>query len=657
MSSVAQEQEQPQDVTMQSTEAPAAEPAAPTPAAAQEEAAPVKIPTLGEGDARIKKEFLLPPRPSKRKIAETSDGGAAATAKIEGGRAEAKRAKKMTAKLQRKVVKLCDAIAKGEECPRGAECKFSHNVEEFMAQKPADLEGVCPWVEKGEKCPFGLRCRFYSTHPKTKEEMDKLPTVVHVRNILSKELQLKLRKKELQYPIANKVIAETLMNRNKDKKEEEEEAEEKEKTESTATATAVASTETKKEEEEEEEENKKEESSDVVSVSAVVGDSEGDALHVVRVPVSEPSFVDDSHVRLRPEEKKRIDWRGKTCLASLTTVGNLPFRRICKQFGVDITLGEMAMANNLLSGQASEWALLKRHESEDIFGIQVCSSRPQEMACCAELIEREVPGIDFVDLNAGCPIDVVTNRGCGAALLDKPNRLGDILLPMSRVLSCPVTVKLRTGKDEKAPSVHRTIIPRLEEWGVSAAFLHGRSRQQRYSKTADWDYIEQCTRLTGVPIIGNGDIYTHYDYNRAIEHNVVGVIIGRAALTKPWIFTEIKEQRLWDISSRERLDMLGNFVRFGLEHWGSDDQGVEHTRSFLCHWLSFLYKYVPVGLLEVLPPKISDRVPYYKGRDDLETLFASDQAKDWIKITEMFLGPAPDTFKFVPKHKSNATYG
>ena len=590
-----------------------------------------KIPTLGEGDARIKREYLLPPRPSKRKLAEVE--GEEGAAKIEGGRKEAKRAKKMTAMLQRKVVKLCDFVAKGEECPRGAECKYSHNVDEFMAQKPADLEGVCPWTERHEKCPFGIRCRFYSTHP-PKEEEEKLPTKVHVKNVLSKELQLDLRKKKLNYPIANKVIAETLMNKKNNNNNNNNNSNEIKKEEE-----VIKKEEVEKVEKEEVKEVKKEE------------------LHIKTVPLSEPSFVDDMHVRLRPEEKKRIDWRGKTCLASLTTVGNLPFRRICKSFGVDITLGEMAMASNLLSGQASEWALLKRHESEDIFGIQVCSSRPAEMACCAELIEREVPDIDFVDLNAGCPIDVVVNKGCGAALLDKPNRLGEILLPMSRVLSCPVTVKLRTGRDEKAPTVHRTIVPRLEEWGVSAAFIHGRSRQQRYSKTANWDYIDQCTRLTGVPIIGNGDIYTHYDYNRAVEHNVSGVVIARAALTKPWIFTEIKEQRLWDISSRERLDMLGNFVRFGLDHWGSDDQGVEHTRSFLCHWLSFLYKYVPVGLLEVLPPKISDRVPYYKGRDDLETLFASDQAKDWIKITEMFLGPAPDTFKFVPKHKSNATYG
>ena len=103
--------------------------------------------------------------------------------------------------------------------------------------------------------------------------------------------------------------------------------------------------------------------------------------------------------------------------------------------------------------------------------------------------------------------------------------------------------------------------------------------------------------------------------------------------------------------------MLEDFVHHGLEHWGSDTQGVEHTRMFMCHWLSFLYKYVPVGLLEVLPPHINDRVPRFRGRNDLETLFASPLATDWVKITELFLGPAPESFHFVPRHKSNTSYG
>lgn len=100
--------------------------------------------------------------------------------------------------------------------------------------------------------------------------------------------------------------------------------------------------------------------------------------------------------------------------------------------------------------------------------------------------------------------------------------------------------------------------------------------------------------------------------------------------------------------------MLRLFVNFGLEHWGSDQQGVNNTRRFLLEWLSFLYRYVPVGILETVPQRMNDRPPRFCGRSDLETLMASPNADDWVKLSEILLGPVPDGFKFLPKHKSNA---
>ncbi|KII69776.1 tRNA-dihydrouridine(47) synthase [NAD(P)(+)]-like protein [Thelohanellus kitauei] len=133
-------------------------------------------------------------------------------------------------------------------------------------------------------------------------------------------------------------------------------------------------------------------------------------------------------------------------------------------------------------------------------------------------------------------------------------------------------------------------------------------------------------------------------------------MIGRGALIKPWIFTEIKEQRMWDISSNERLEIVKTFTSNGLEHWGSDLQGVEKTRTFLLGWLSFHCRYVPVGLLEHPPHKINQRPESFIGRDELETLLSSPRVDDWIKISSMFLGPPNDNFKFIPKHKSSS-YG
>ena len=158
--------------------------------------------------------------------------------------------------------------------------------------------------------------------------------------------------------------------------------------------------------------------------------------------------------------------------------------------------------------------------------------------------------------------------------------------------------------------------------------IHGRSRLQRYSKLANWDYIaeiakSQSANLRQIPVIGNGDVFSYTDYETNVLSRVADgdgedgcsnnllptAMLGRGALIKPWLPTEIKERRHWDISASERLDILKDFVRFGLEHWGSDQQGVNHTRRFLLEWISFLHRYVPVGMLEVIPQKMNQRPP------------------------------------------------
>lgn len=221
--------------------------------------------------------------------------------------------------------------------------------------------------------------------------------------------------------------------------------------------------------------------------------------------------------------------------------------------------------------------------------------------------------------------------------------------------SKPVTIKCRIGPDEHEPQLHK-VIDEYEQWGADAVTVHGRSRKQRYTKLANWEYVNECAQLTSLPLIGNGDLFTLESFveRREVAPNVTSHMIARGALIKPWIFQEIKEERVFDIRSSERLDMLRDFANNGLAHWGSDERGVETTRRFMCEWLSFLHRYVPVGLLEQQPQYMNDRPPYYVGRDDLETLMASDQVTDWIKITELLLGPASENFKFTPKHKSNS---
>uniref|UniRef100_A0A7S3VPV2 tRNA-dihydrouridine(47) synthase [NAD(P)(+)] n=1 Tax=Dunaliella tertiolecta TaxID=3047 RepID=A0A7S3VPV2_DUNTE len=366
---------------------------------------------------------------------------------------------------------------------------------------------------------------------------------------------------------------------------------------------------------------------------------------------------------LRREEKKVVDFRNKTILAPLTTVGNLPFRRICKQFGADVTVGEMALATNLLQGQASEWALLKRHPSEDIFGVQIAGGFPDSIARTCQLIDETCPAVDFVDINCGCPIDIVCDRGAGSALLLRPRRLEDIARAADRAMSLPLTIKTRKGYYDDADVTH-TFVKNIRSWGPIALTLHGRTRQQRYSKLADWDYITRCAEAAApskLQLIGNGDVLSFTDWNEHMRISgdgsssaLASCMIGRGALIKPWLFQEIKEQRHIDISASERLDMLKSFSAAGLQHWGSDTRGVETTRKFLLELLSYLHRYIPVGLMEVLPQKLNWRPPTFFGRNDLETLFASDSPADWIRISEMLLGKVPPGFTFTPKHKSNS---
>lgn len=382
-------------------------------------------------------------------------------------------------------------------------------------------------------------------------------------------------------------------------------------------------------------------------------------LRIFDVAHSRSAFVDSrvtDRERAAAKQRRSVDFCGKSYLAPLTTVGNLPFRRLCKGLGCDITCGEMALATNLLQGQASEWALLKRHPSEDCFGVQVCGGYPDAMARVAQLIEDSCE-VDFVDINCGCPIDLICEKGAGSSLMTRPRQLEHIVRSMSTILSCPLTFKIRKGYYDDRPLAH-TIVPCAADWGAAAVAVHGRTRQQRYTKLADWDYIKECASLSkvqGVPLLGNGDVMSYREFEEAMEQSgVATTLIARGALVKPWLFTEIKERRDWDISAGERLDLLKQFVSYGLEQWGADTRGVEATRRFLLEWLSFTHRYIPVGLLEMLPQRLHWRPPPLLGRSDLETLLASDNARDWVRISQMLLGPTPPGFTFSPKHKSNA---
>ncbi|XP_040044371.2 tRNA-dihydrouridine(47) synthase [NAD(P)(+)]-like isoform X2 [Gasterosteus aculeatus] len=529
--------------------------------------------------------------------------------------------------------RLCLSVIQDKrECPFGDKCQFQHDVAEYMATKPADIGESCYLYDTFGKCGYGLCCRFAKAHTtpdfKTMENAELVRAnegKSTVKNNLSKDLQIRLRKRSVTFNQSAEYL--DMLSNQKDKREQ--------RGNGNPRAPELSADQTGGEQ----------------HVSA---EAEAQAGPDKPPPVKTVGpLTDVDIVKLRLCEKKQVDFQDKLYLAPLTTCGNLPFRRVCKRFGADITCGEMAMCTNLLQGQQSEWALLKRHESEDVFGVQVEGCFPDTMTRCAELINGNID-VDFVDINSGCPIDLVYKKGGGCGLMTRTRKFEQIIKGMNYVLDVPLTVKIRTGVQEKCNIAHK-LIPEMKKWDVSMITLHGRSREQRYTKSADWDYINTCSKLASpVPLFGNGDILSYEDAMKARETGVSGIMIARGALIKPWIFTEIKESRHWDISSGERLDVLRDFSNFGLEHWGSDTRGVEKTRTFMLEWLSFMCRYIPVGLLERVPQKINERPPFYLGRNYLESLMASQHVGDWVRISEMLLGPVPKNFNFLPKHKANA---
>ncbi|XP_067267440.1 tRNA-dihydrouridine(47) synthase [NAD(P)(+)]-like [Chanodichthys erythropterus] len=513
--------------------------------------------------------------------------------------------------------RLCPSIIQERDtkCFYGDKCRFLHDVSEYMSSKAADLGDQCYLFNTFGKCHYGVTCRFAKAH--TSAELKNLvnedlykPSAERetVRNHLDKDLQRRLRKKQVSFKGAEAYLKTVT----RGKKPEENQSGPRD------------------------------------------ADNAPETKECAVPPVKTVGPITDADIiKLRPCEKKQVDFRDKLYLAPLTTCGNLPFRRVCKRFGADVTCGEMAMCTNLLQGQASEWALLKRHATEDLFGVQLEGCFPDTMTRCAELLNQNID-VDFVDINSGCPIDLVYKKGGGCGLMTRTCKFEQIVRGMNSVLDVPLTVKIRTGVQQNCNIAHK-LIPELKKWGVSLITLHGRSREQRYTKSADWEYIDTCSKLAApVPLFGNGDILSYEDAMKARETGVSGIMVARGALIKPWLFTEIKESRHWDISSSERLDILRDFTNYGLEHWGSDTQGVEKTRSFMLEWLSFLCRYIPVGLLERVPQKINERPPFYMGRDYMESLMASQHVGDWIQISEMLLGPVPKNFSFLPKHKANA---
>ena len=323
---------------------------------------------------------------------------------------------------------------------------------------------------------------------------------------------------------------------------------------------------------------------------------------------------------------------GKMILAPLTRGGNLPFRRLCSDFGMEASLSEMIYARSLLKGDAVEQARLRRASNEQFYGVQIATNSVSEGISAIK--EAEKAGADFCDLNCGCPIFEATRRGLGSSLLRSPQKLGKLVSGLVNGSSIPVTVKIRLGCEADTINCLETVHA-LREAGAAAITIHGRTAQQGYSKNADWELIQKAVEegkengYGHIPVIGNGDILTYYEARRRMEESKVdSVMVGRGALSKPWIFKEFKDNDTWNPDIKERIEVYRTLSQYMKDHFGDDAMGRKKSWNFLPWHFEFLSRYTPYPEQEfsaqsIEKPLIQNRVIISDDISPLELLMAN----------------------------------
>lgn len=272
-------------------------------------------------------------------------------------------------------------------------------------------------------------------------------------------------------------------------------------------------------------------------------------------------------------------------LAPMEDVTDIGFRRLCKRYGAAMVYTEFVSAEALVRSVKSTMNKLTISDDERPVGIQIYGRDVPQMVEAAKIVEEAGP--DLIDINFGCPVKKVAGKGAGAGMLQNIPLLLDITREVVKAVKVPVTVKTRLGWNSDNLIITE-LAEQLQDCGIHALTIHGRTRAQMYTGQADWTLIGEVKRnpRIHIPIIGNGDITTPEEAKQAFErYGVDAVMIGRATFGHPWIFKEIRDYLNGkepdpELDFNRKLDILEEQLRINVERI-DEYRGILHTRRHL----------------------------------------------------------------------------